>query len=65
MDIYYWKQNSDLGNEFYAQLSQDLCKVTLDVKSFYPTNLKYMQYFLICMPITQLRQSNTINLIIG
>jgi predicted nuclease of restriction endonuclease-like (RecB) superfamily len=64
-DIYYWKQNSDLGNEFYAQLSQDLCKVIPDVKSFSPTNLKYMQYFFDLYADPQLKQSNTINLIIG
>ena len=33
------------GSGFYKILSDDLKKVLPDVKSFSPTNLKYMRYF--------------------
>ena len=51
---FYWSLGHDLaekkstigmGNEFYNQVSKDLRNLLPDVKSFSPTNLKYMQYF--------------------
>ena len=39
------KALSDLGNVFYKEMSSDLQKELPGVKSFSPTNLKYMQYF--------------------
>ena len=51
---FYWKPGKDIstmskqygyGSGFYKILSDDLKKVLPDVKSFSPTNLKYMRYF--------------------
>ena len=51
---FYWSLGRDLaekktgagiGNDFYNQVSKDLQNLLPDVKSFSPTNLKYMQYF--------------------
>ena len=51
---FYWKLGKDIsamskqygyGFGFYKKLSADLKKVLPDVKSFSPTNLKYMRYF--------------------
>lgn len=51
---FYWKLGKDIstmskqygyGSGFYKILSDDLKKVLPDVKSFSPTNLKYMRYF--------------------
>ena len=51
---FYWKigkelislkAKSNLGNKFYEIVSKDLKKELPEVKSFSPTNLKYMQYF--------------------
>lgn len=51
---FYWSLGRDLaekktaagiGNDFYNQVSKDLQTLLPDVKSFSPTNLKYMQYF--------------------
>lgn len=53
LEFYYWlggkigtlKSEISIGNSFYDEISKDLCKMLPDVKSFSPTNLKYMQYF--------------------
>ena len=51
---FYWSLGRDLsekksvagiGNDFYQMVSKDLQNLLPDVKSFSPTNLKYMQYF--------------------
>lgn len=34
-----------MGNVFYREVSKDLQEILPDIKSFSPTNLKYMQYF--------------------
>ena len=39
------KEKSNLGNKFYEIVSKDLREELPEVKSFSPTNLKYMQYF--------------------
>ena len=39
------KEKSNLGNKFYEIVSKDLREELPKVKSFSPTNLKYMQYF--------------------
>lgn len=39
------KEQFGAGNEFYNIASKDLSIALPDVKSFSPTNLKYMQYF--------------------
>ena len=54
---FYWSLGKDLterkaaaniGNDFYSIVSKDLQELLPDVKSFSPTNLKYMQYFYQC-----------------
>ena len=44
-EISFLKKMSDVGNKLYEIVSKDLKKELPDVKSFSPTNLKYMQYF--------------------
>lgn len=44
-EMIYLKEKSNLGNKFYEIVSKDLREELPDVKSFSPTNLKYMQYF--------------------
>lgn len=44
-DLHIMKEQFGAGNEFYSMASRDLSKALPDVKSFSPTNLKYMQYF--------------------
>lgn len=39
------KNEINAGNEFYSEVSRDLQELLPNVKSFSPTNLKYMQYF--------------------
>lgn len=43
--IYNLKNEVNMGNAFYGKVSKDLQEILPDVKSFSPTNLKYMQYF--------------------
>lgn len=43
--IYFLKNEINVGNIFYSEVSKDLQEILPDVKSFSPTNLKYMQYF--------------------
>ncbi|MCM1189138.1 MAG: PDDEXK nuclease domain-containing protein [Muribaculaceae bacterium] len=43
--IYFLKKKVNIGNIFYSEVSKDLQEILPDVKSFSPTNLKYMQYF--------------------
>lgn len=44
-EIYFLKSEMDIGNVFYDNASKDLKEILPDVKSFSPTNLKYMQYY--------------------
>lgn len=44
-DLHAMKEQFGAGNEFYSTASRDLSRALPDVKSFSPTNLKYMQYF--------------------
>lgn len=44
-DLHILKEQFGAGNEFYNMASKDLSKALPDVKSFSPSNLKYMQYF--------------------
>ena len=44
-DLHILKKQFGAGNGFYNVASKDLSKSLPDVKSFSPTNLKYMQYF--------------------
>lgn len=43
--LYFLKSDVNLGNVFYSEVSRDLQEILPMVKSFSPTNLKYMQYF--------------------
>ena len=51
---FYWSMGKDIielhaeskwGSKFYNNLSQDLKNIMPEIKSFSPTNLKYMKYF--------------------
>lgn len=44
-EIFFLKKRLDMGNEFYDIASKDLKAILPTVKSFSPTNLKYMQYY--------------------
>lgn len=55
---FYWKLGKDIssmseqfgyGTGFYKTVSDDLKSILPDVKSFSPTNLKYMRYFMRCI----------------
>lgn len=54
MLMLYWKLGKDIssmsekygyGSDFYKIVSEDLNKLLPEIKSFSPTNLKYMRYF--------------------
>lgn len=51
---FYWSLGKDIaamktgalfGKELYQRVSKDLTEAMPEVRSFSPTNLKYMQYF--------------------
>ena len=55
---FYWKLGKGIssmseqfgyGMGFYKTVSDDLKSILPDVKSFSPTNLKYMRYFMRCI----------------
>lgn len=55
MLMLYWKLGKDIssmsekygyGSDFYKMVSEDLNKLLPEIKSFSPTNLKYMRYFM-------------------
>lgn len=57
---FYWKLGKGIssmseqfgyGSRFYKMVSDDLKTILPDVKSFSPTNLKYMRYFMRCIPM--------------
>ena len=43
--IHFLKNEVNIGNVFYTEVSKDLREILPNMKSFSPTNLKYMQYF--------------------
>lgn len=43
--IHFLKNEVNIGNVFYSEVSKDLREILPDMKSFSSTNLKYMQYF--------------------
>ena len=62
---FYWSVGRDIanlsekngyGSDFYNTVSKDLKEIFPDVKSFSPTNLKYMRYFYEMYPYERNRQ---------
>ena len=54
-DIANFSEKNDYGSDFYNTVSKDLKATFPDVKSFSPTNLKYMRYFYEMYPNAQNR----------
>lgn len=44
-DIAAWSEKAGYGSDFYNSISADLKDTFPDIKSFSPTNLKYMRYY--------------------
>ena len=44
-DIVGMSEKNNYGSGFYKTISEDLKDIFPDIKSFSPTNLKYMRYF--------------------
>ena len=44
-DIAFLSENAGYGSNFYKTISTDLRDIFPDIRSFSPTNLKYMRYF--------------------
>ena len=55
-DISLLSKEADYGSNFYKTISGDLKDVFPDIKSFSPTNLKYMRYFYEMYPDIKIRQ---------
>lgn len=55
-DISLLSKEADYGSNFYKTISGDLKDVFPDIKSFSPTNLKYMRYFYEMYPDIEIRQ---------
>ena len=55
-DISLPSKEADYGSNFYKTISGDLKDVFPDIKSFSPTNLKYMRYFYEMYPDIEIRQ---------
>ena len=62
---FYWSMGRDIvqmndeakyGSGFYNTISADLKDIFPDIKSFSPTNLKYMRYFYEMYPTAENRQ---------
>lgn len=62
---FYWTMGRDIakmsneakyGNQFYNTISTDLKDIFPDIKSFSPTNLKYMRYFYEMYPTAEICQ---------
>ena len=58
-DIASMSKNAGYGSNFYRVVSDDLKDIFPDVKSFSPTNLKYMRYFYEMYPDADNRRSFT------
>ena len=55
-DISLLSKEAGYGSNFYKTISGDLKDVFPDIKSFSPTNLKYMRYFYEMYPDIEIRQ---------
>ena len=55
-DIVGMSEKNNYGSGFYKTISEDLKDVFPDIKSFSPTNLKYMRYFYEMYPTATNRQ---------
>ena len=64
-DISLLSKEADYGSNFYKTISGDLKDVFPDIKSFSPTNLKYMRYFYEMYPAIGIRQQTTDELAIS
>ncbi|MBR3142771.1 MAG: DUF1016 family protein [Clostridiales bacterium] len=64
-DISLLSKEADYGSNFYKTISGDLKDVFPDIKSFSPTNLKYMRYFYEMYPDIEIRQQTTDELAIS
>ena len=62
---FYWTMGRDIakmsneakyGSQFYNTISTDLKDIFPDIKSFSPTNLKYMRYFYEMYPTAEICQ---------
>lgn len=62
---FYWSMGRDIsnmsntakyGSKFYKTISNDLRDIFPDIKSFSPTNLKYMRYFYEMYPTAEIGQ---------
>ena len=63
-DISLLSKEADYGSNFYKTISGDLKDVFPDIKSFSPTNLKYMRYFYEMYPAVGIRQQTADELVI-
>ena len=63
-DISLLSKEADYGSNFYKTISGDLKDVFPDIKSFSPTNLKYMRYFYEMYPAIGIRQQTADELVI-
>ena len=64
-DISLLSKEAGYGSNFYKTISGDLKDVFPDIKSFSPTNLKYMRYFYEMYPAIGIRQQTTDELAIS
>ena len=55
-DIVGMSEKNNYGSGFYKTISEDLKDIFPDIKSFSPTNLKYMRYFYEMYPEVSNRQ---------
>ena len=55
-DIVQMNKDAKYGSRFYNTISADLKDIFPDIKSFSPTNLKYMRYFYELYPTAENRQ---------
>ena len=63
-DISLLSKEAGYGSNFYKTISGDLKDVFPDIKSFSPTNLKYMRYFYEMYPAVGIRQQTADELVI-
>ena len=57
-DIFKMSNEAKYGSRFYNTISDDLKDIFPDIKSFSPTNLKYMRYFYEMYPTVELCQQS-------
>ena len=63
-DIAEMSEKAGYGSGFYKTVSSDLKDVFPDIKSFSPTNLKYMRYFFEMYPSIEIRQQAVDELVV-